>query len=120
VGTFTDDERSALEGVLADGSVLLLNVPPSLGYGVASSYVQFFDVDENRVIDFGPWPWREWPLPYQTVDRPAGGTQAGVTWNDVATVGDDDYTAAEGSAFATWDEVAAAYDSWSALAAPTS
>ena len=119
VGTFTLAELQALKDVLADGSVLLLNVPQSLGWGFPTSYLQFFGVDENRVIDYGPWQHRDWPLPYQTVDRPAGGTQAGVSWNDVATVGDDDYTAAEGSAFATWDDVAAAYDAWSQVAAPT-
>jgi hypothetical protein len=117
--THTDEERVALEGALADGSVLLLNIPPSFGFGIPASYVQFFDVDEDRVMDYGPWPWREWPLPYQTVGRPAGGTQAGITWNDIAEVGDDDYTAADGSAFATWDEVDAAYDAWSELSAPT-
>jgi hypothetical protein len=118
VGTFTLDELQALKDVLADGSVLLVNVPASLGYGFPTSYCQFFSVDENRIIDYGPWQHRDWPLPYQTVDRPAGGTQAGVSWNDVATVGDDDYTAADGSAFATWDEVAAANDAWSQVAAP--
>lgn len=119
VGTFTEGELAALLGVLADGSVLLFNIPASFGFGVPTSYMQFFDVDENRIIDYGPHQGRDWPLPYQTVGRPAGGTQAGISWNDIATVGDDDYTAAEGSAFATWDDVAAAYDAWSELSAPS-
>jgi hypothetical protein len=119
VRTYTDSERVALDGVLSDGSVLLLNIPASKGLGVPTSYVQLFDTSEDRIANFGPLPYREWPLQYQTVDRPAGGTQAGVSWNDYATVGDDDYTAADGSQFTTWAEVAAAYDSWAALSAPT-
>jgi hypothetical protein len=119
VRTQTDDERLAMKGVLADGSVLLLNIPQSLGYGIPACYIQVFGVTRGRTLDFGPFPWREWPLPYQVVDRPAGGTQADITWNDIAIPGDDDYTAAEGSQFQTWDEVAAAYDSWADLASPS-
>jgi hypothetical protein len=119
VRTYTDAELAALVGVLSDGAVLLLNIPASKGLGVPTSYVQIMDVEETRISRWGGLPYREWSLPYQTVERPAGGTQAGVSWNDYATVGDDDYTAGDGSQFETWDDVAAAYDSWSALSAPT-
>jgi hypothetical protein len=119
VRTYTDDERLALVAAVADGSVLLLNIPASFGFGIPTCYVQILDIEEVRVLDYGPWQWREWSLPYLTVGRPAGGTQAGITWDDIAEVGDDDYTAADGSAFETWDDVADAYDAWSELSAPT-
>jgi hypothetical protein len=87
VRTYTDDERLALVAAGRGRVGVAAEHPASLGFGIPTCYVQILDIEEVRVLDYGPWQWREWPLPYQTVGRPAGGTQAGITWDDIAEVG---------------------------------
>lgn len=121
VETTTFTELSALKLLLSDGSALLLNVPPSIGLGLATAYVAVGKARNSRQSTVGMDPTRDIELPYQVVDRPAGGTQAAITWNDVATVGVNAYTAAAGSQYLTWASIPAdGVASWAALAAPTS
>lgn len=116
----TATDKAALRGLLSDGSPLLLNVPPSLGWGIDTCYIAVGRVTVSRPSPLLVHVQRSIELPYQQISRPAGGTQAWITWDDVATRSGDDYTAATGSTYATWDDVAAAVGSWAELAAPTS
>jgi len=116
----TTVDLAALRLLLSDGSPLLLNVPPSLGVGLDTCYIAVGNVTPRRPSGSAGMSWlRDIELPYQQVGRPAGGTQAAITWNDVATRGASDYVAAASSPYATWVAVAAAADSWAVLAAPT-
>jgi hypothetical protein len=73
-----------------------------------------------RTVRYGPVPLREWQLPYRVVGRPGGGTQAAIIWDSIATRGANDYTAAAGSQYLTWQAIAdAGVSSWAELAAPT-
>lgn len=103
--TYTPAEKAALLAVLADVSILLLDVPPSLGFdGLTHDYVALGDLKETRFRpDYHPHPWRIFTCPYTVVQRPAGGLQAQRTWADVlaghatwAAVLDD---------FTTWADV---------------
>jgi hypothetical protein len=84
VQTSTSAELVALKAVLADDSVLLLNVPPSLGYLEPTAYVSVGAIKAARLVDYGPEPRRLWTLPYTVVGRPAGGSRAQVTHADVS------------------------------------
>jgi hypothetical protein len=107
VRTKTTAERNALDTLLDDGSTLLLNIPSSLDWGMGSCYVAIGDVTVARTVDYAAQPWREWVLPYQVVGRPAGGTQAAISWNTVV------------GQYTSWADVAASVDSWAELVAPT-
>lgn len=65
-----------LDELLADGSALLWQVPPSLGWDMPTGWVSVADVDEARFYGFGRAPRRTVTLPLLMVDRPAGGQQA--------------------------------------------
>lgn len=105
VRTKTDAERKALDLLLSDGATLLLNLPSS-GWGMESCYVSVGDVTVARTIEYAPWPWREWSLPFQVVGRPAGGSQALRTWATVAVE------------YPTWADVAATGLTWAEIANP--
>lgn len=79
-------EKTAMNALLDDASVLLLNIPASLGWGVANEYVSLGDVEEARQLDEGADPYRVWTAPYQVVDRPIGGSQSTRTYADVLAV----------------------------------
>jgi hypothetical protein len=79
----TDQERQQLLDILADDSVLLLSVPPALGWGIEQDYVSVGDVDFQRITRWAANPARDVPLPYLVVDRPAGGLIAQWTCADV-------------------------------------
>lgn len=111
VRTKTDAQRTALDLLIDDGSTLLLNLPASLGWGMSTCYVSIGDVTTARTVDFAGQPWREWTLPYQVVGRPAGGSQALVTWQTVY----DSY----GSPSWTALYAAAGNPTWAQLANPT-
>lgn len=83
VKTSTLVELSSLLALVADTSVLLLNVPASLQYGVGTSYISIGDVEEVRLVDYAVEQRRYVNLPYQVVDRPVGGTQAARTLADL-------------------------------------
>lgn len=79
VETTSDYEADHLELLLAYDSVLLLNVPASLGFGVPTDFISVGDVTEARPSDIGANPLRAWTLPFQVVDPPVAGT--GTVWN---------------------------------------
>lgn len=81
--TDTDAERDALWALLANESVLLLDIPPALAWGITHEFISVGDVAETRVRDWGAAPERWFSLPYLVVDRPAGGLQAQFTYADV-------------------------------------
>lgn len=118
VRTDTDEQRRALDQLLDDAAPLFFNLPPSKRWGIAPCYIAVGDTTEARFVNYGSYPRRDWDLPFQVVDRPAGGTQAGITWDSYATRGVDDYTAEVGSQYTTWAAMAAAVQSWSDLADP--
>jgi hypothetical protein len=106
--TLTDAERVAIDDLISDAGVLLMNVPADRGWGVDTQYVSLGDSQEERVVNFAGQPARRWRLPYVVVDAPVGGTQAQYTWADVITT------------YATWQDVISANATWAAVQAPTS
>jgi hypothetical protein len=98
--TRTVDERAALDALLWDAGVLLLNVPAGKGWGVTSEYVSVGDVTESRVERYLGHAERVWSLPCTVVDRPLGGSQAERTWADVIVDN------------ATWADVLGKYPTW--------
>lgn len=107
VRTNTLTEFAALDALLADTSVLLLNVPASLNLGIGAAYISVGDISIARPSDIGSDELRDWTLPYTVVDRPVGGSQAQRTWADVV------------SENTTWSAVLAKYAKWSDVLAPT-
>lgn len=103
-GTDTLGDRQAMKDLLADGSVLLLNVSPDLGLGLDTAYIAVGKVSSKRRSDVGTDPYWDLQMPYQVVSRPAGGTRAAVTWADVA------------AKYATWSAIPAG-TTWAQLAA---
>lgn len=83
VRTTTEDERLAIDTLLEDASVLLLNVPADKGWGITAEYVAVGDSDEGRLFQYAREPRRHWTLPLLVVDRPAGGTTAARTYQDL-------------------------------------
>jgi hypothetical protein len=81
--TTSDTQRLALESLISDASVLLVNVPASMGYNFRSSYVAIGNVDYGPIIDRVTETWMTWTLPVTTVDRPAGGSQSARTYPDI-------------------------------------
>lgn len=84
--TKSDAEHTALVALLDDAAPLLLDVPPSKGYGVdlTHQYLTIGDLTQSRLRpDYYPHPWRIWTAPYIVVGRPAGGIQAERTYADV-------------------------------------
>lgn len=103
ISTATD--LAGLKSLLADGSPLLLNVPPSLGIGLGTAYIQIGKVSVARPTGVGGDPLRAVSLPFQVVDRPAGGTRAAITWADVA------------AQYAKWSDIPAG-TTWAQLVNP--
>lgn len=84
IRTHTLVEMSALLGLTDDLSVLLLDVPPGMEFGITHEYRALGDLTEDRLRpDYYRHPWRIWQMPFTVVDRPAGGLQAQRTWVDV-------------------------------------
>lgn len=99
---------AALRALIADSGVLLLNVPPALGWGIDAVYIAILDVKAQRVSDVGSSPYRNYVCPYVPTRAPVGGTQAEWTWADVVAT------------YPTWLDVIAANPTWADLQAPTS
>lgn len=106
VGTESLADLEALRDLLADGSVLLLNVSPALGLGLDTAYIAVGNAKPRRRSDIGTDPQRNFQLPYQVVGRPAGGTRSGIIWADVA------------AEYATWSSIPVG-KTWAQLAAGT-
>lgn len=107
VSAETRAERDGLEQLLADASPLLLNVPPALGLNIDTEYIAAGSVTTRRISSIGSAPYWDVTIPYQVIDRPAGGTQAAITWATVA------------AQYPTWQDIAAAGLSWADLVSPT-
>lgn len=74
------EELSDLEGLLADLSPLLLNVPAEKGWGLTSEYVAVGTLTEARLSRVAALWERTWTLPCTVVARPTGGSQAQITY----------------------------------------
>lgn len=74
---------SNFDALLDDAAVLLLNLPPNLGIGLDTCYIDIQDVDKIRFTDNVIDGYRDAVLPFYVVDRPAGGSQAGRTLADL-------------------------------------
>lgn len=106
--TTTDAAQRAMNLLLDDDTPVLLNMPTSRRWGIDTCYLSLRDSNADRTVRYGPVPLREWRLPYQVIRRPGGGTQAAITWNDVA------------AQYPTWQAIVdAGVTSWAELAAPT-
>lgn len=79
----TQAVRDAFDALTADASTLLLNVPTSLGYNIATSYIAVGDIETLPITDKVFEPWFTARLPYYEVDRPAGGSQSQRTYSDL-------------------------------------
>lgn len=133
--TFAD--RDLMYQILANGTVLLLDLPPKYGYD--RRYISVGDVNTTRLSRNFARQWTIMPLPYLIVDRPAGmgygvlgtrwidlcvgnggvyntyadATSAGVTWERLlygqgATVG-------RGPGYRTWAMVLTDFATWAAV-----
>lgn len=100
VDNLTDEAR--VRAVVRDTSALLLNIPTSLDYGMDASYIAIGSVKNRRVTDIGGDAHRAIELPFQVVDRPAGGTQADRTYADLLVYAS--YSALQAS-YATYQDV---------------
>lgn len=98
-------ELYALEDLTDDASVLLLNVPASLGWGVRHEYVSVGDIEEVRLIEYAAEPRRYYQMPYVVVARPEGGTRAAWSMDDIA------------ANFATMNDIKAAFPTMADIAA---
>lgn len=105
VRTKTDSEAAAWLALLDDTTVLLLDIPPNIPFGItAHQYVSLGDLTEDRLRpDYYPHPWRIWSVPFVVVDAPAGGQQAQRTYATVL------------AAFATYTAVKARYSTYNNL-----
>lgn len=74
---------AALRALVDDASVLLLNIPASLNFGVATCYIAVGAIRNRRPSDIGSDPYRSVDLPYQVVDQPVGGSQSQRTLADL-------------------------------------
>lgn len=83
IRTTTATDREAIDTLLEDAGVLLLNVPAGLQWGITAEYVSAGDTVEDRLYAYGPEQRRTWQLPLLVVDRPEGGTQAERTLADL-------------------------------------
>jgi hypothetical protein len=83
IRTKLDAEHTALAALVDDVTPLLLDVPPSKGFGVdlTHQYLAIADLTQSRLRpDYYPHPWRIWTAPYIVVGRPAGDLQSERTY----------------------------------------
>jgi hypothetical protein len=97
-------DLASLRALLQDTSVLLLNVPATLGLGIDTAYISVGAVRNKRLTNIGSDPYRVVTLPIQVVDAPVGGTTAARTYSDLLD-------------FSTYAALNAAYPSYAALLA---
>lgn len=76
-------ELSELEALTEDTTALLLNIPATLDWGIAHSYLSLGDLEEVRLVDYAGDPHRYYRLPYVVVERPEGGSRAAWTMADI-------------------------------------
>jgi hypothetical protein len=106
--TWTLVERDSLLAIMQYLDILLLNVPPSFAWDFSHQYMGFGKIDVKRLAEgynTAGQPYREYTVPYNVSDRPAGGVQA--EWNFDGVF----------NAFATFNDVAANYDDFADMLA---
>lgn len=81
--TRTDAERRAIDALIDDAGVLLLNVPTGNAWGLGAEYVSIGTSVEKRVGRLLAEPGRVWDYPCAVVDQPIGGSQAQRTLADL-------------------------------------
>lgn len=93
-------DRDRVLRLLAPGDPLLLQTPPSWGYG--DMYLDVADTQESRLARDHRKPWRQWVLPFARIDRPAGLSFGvdGARWQDLCDV------------YATWGDITTAAKTW--------
>ena len=106
VRTVSDSGRAAMDALLDDATVLLLNIPATKQWGMDACYIAVGDVTESRLVPWGQQPMRHWLLPFVVVDAPAGGSQSQWTWADVMAT------------YSTWAQLIAANPTWADLQTP--
>lgn len=101
--TWTDDDRQALDALLDDGGVLLVQAPAGIGFD-GNLYAAVADTSEERLGGMASEAGRRWTLSLTEVDRVTGGMQgsASRTWNDILTDPDTP----------TWQDVLDTYRTW--------
>ena len=101
VKTFGQDEAQALETLLADNSVLLLQIANPGRTRTDYWWASIGDVTEDDITDGYPEdPYEWWTLPITVTDAPSGLLQAQRTWRDVL------------GEFSTWRDLLNAYATW--------
>lgn len=74
-------ELDALNALLASLATLLLNVPTSKQWvDLGTEYIACGDLARRNPASFQRFAHREWSLPCSVTDRPAGGSQAFITY----------------------------------------
>jgi hypothetical protein len=89
LATVTDEERIAVNGLLADGTILAFS-PRYPTYGFDDVwYLSIGGVSEKRASEVVTDPTREWTLAFQRIAPPPADFigPAFATWNDVYTAG---------------------------------
>lgn len=102
IDTLLDLQR--LRALTQDAAILLLNIPDTLNYGFDTCYIAVGTIRNARTSDIGSDPYRAVEMPFQVVDRPAGGTQADRTYVDLLS-------------YPTYSALQAAYPTYAALLA---
>lgn len=83
ISTESDDELSALLALASDGGVLYFNPPSRSSHGIDASYISVADVKVSRWSTVASEWGRDVTMPFDVVDRPAGGSQAQRTYVDL-------------------------------------
>lgn len=81
--TQTSTALAGMRALLADASVLLLNLPAGLGMEFNTCYVAPGDVKVSRLTDVNADIMRSFTIPFTVVARPGGGTQSQRTLADL-------------------------------------
>jgi hypothetical protein len=76
-------EWDELQALLDDASTLLLNSSPDNGLNIPTNYISIDTVRLRRPSSVGTDTLRDVELPFDVVDRPAGGTRAAWTMADI-------------------------------------
>lgn len=83
VATDSIPEWESLQAILDDASTLLLNSSPNNGLNIPTSYISIDTARLRRPSSIGTDTLRDIDLPFDMVDRPAGGTRAAWTMADI-------------------------------------
>lgn len=78
----TQTDLAELQDLFADASVLMLNIPPSLGYNFSTCYIDCGDTEEAFASPILTEQYATISMPFTVVARPAGGTQSQRTYLD--------------------------------------